>query len=205
MVIDERKVNLAEADIEQWLWENPEAVYLNQFWRVTEWLYRQLEMPSGIAGLVGVTPDGNLMLVEVKNVRIGPEALTQVQRYAYDLDEIVMAASNQVQRYEIGEVPRIFKVVIGRSIDEKTLTEANAMDVNVLVFEVAFDLSIEMAERPYQSQRKQVDGNRAIGASQTGARLIQYKIERDQEEDYESDVVEHEDKDESALDFDFCI
>lgn len=26
MIIDERKVNLAEKDIEQWLWENPTLI-----------------------------------------------------------------------------------------------------------------------------------------------------------------------------------
>jgi len=87
VIIDERKVNLAEADIEQWLWENPGAVQID-IWGsqdcVDVWIGRQVAVPSGVIDLLGRTADGTIVVVEVKNTQIQSGALTQVRRYTFD-------------------------------------------------------------------------------------------------------------------------
>lgn len=179
MVIDERKVNLAEADIEQWLWENPGAVVACQgISTVERWIHRQFRMGSGIADLIGVDSEGNIVVVEVKNGIIGPDALTQVRRYAKDLDEICMAATNIHRLYNRKFEPYIFPVVVGKGIHDKTLIEAQASNVEVVIFSVALTLSLDVVEVSSAEQRRQADFNEKLGSLDAGQQLVALKVQK---------------------------
>jgi hypothetical protein len=138
MIIDEKKVNLAEKDIEQWLWENPHSAWC-LVGRVEKWLKRQYRLPSGIADLIGVTDTGSLVVVEVKNVDIDASALTQVCRYAFDLKYIHTLVIRDIIPDDMPE-PDVYKVVIGRSVDTQTMREAEALDIQVICFQVNLSL-----------------------------------------------------------------
>lgn len=137
--IDPRKVNLAEKDIEDWIYMNDEeAIPLN--WGpdtyVKEWIARQYHVPSGIIDLLGITNDGDFVVVEVKNTEITSEALAQVCRYAYDIRMAMMHVLGS-------EDATVFKIVIGKGSPEtKIMFEARALDVSLYTFEVALNLKV---------------------------------------------------------------
>lgn len=176
MVIDERKVNLAEADIEQWLWENPGAVNVRAGLDVVEWTGRQFKVPSGIADLIGLTEDGDIVVVEVKNGPIAPDALTQVTRYAKDIEDICVAAAYKHKLYDQKFQPIISRVVIGKSIDGKTLTEAEAMGIETIAFGLHLHLTLSPLVTSSLELRRHRDRNQEIGEGESGQRLIQRKI-----------------------------
>jgi predicted RecB family endonuclease len=142
MRIDQSKVSLKERDIEDYLWSSPESLK----WRPIElvkWLKRQYEVPSGILDLLGVAQDGNLVVVEVKNVSIDASALTQVSRYASDIQKIARKIYNKLCD-DPYVCPQVKPVVVGRSIDHKTLTEADALGITVVTFEVELSLDVSV-------------------------------------------------------------
>jgi hypothetical protein len=165
MKVPENKVHLAERDIEDYLFENPGSVIAGSFAPVTRWLYRQYKLPSGIADLIGITVNGDIVVVEVKNVAIDASALTQVSRYAYDIDLMIdaMICRQSIDKYRdgaprfcLGETfkrPVIFKVVIGRSIDNKTMYEAEALHVHAMCFHV--ELSLETFSMEWDEQQEE--------------------------------------------------
>lgn len=157
MIIDERKVNLAEKDIEQWLWENPWSVCGQYGQRVTRWLKRQYGLPSGVADLIGITETEQLIVVEVKNAKIDASALAQVSRYAFDLSYIYTLVVRDVEPCGMG-TPEVLKVVVGRAIDTQTLREAEALDVAISCFQVDLSLSVSSVEwsQEFRSQRRNV-------------------------------------------------
>lgn len=139
MVIDPGKVDLKEKDIEDYLWNNPSAVQFGEL-VVDRWLARQYEVPSGIIDLLGTTEDHEFVVVEVKNVAVDASALTQVSRYAHDI--IMASHSVYLQNTSARRMPPfVYKIVIGRSIDTKTMLEAEALKVFVMAFQVEFLLS----------------------------------------------------------------
>jgi len=138
--IDPGRVNLYEKDIEDWLWENPQVVRANYISSIVHhWLGRQIEVPSGIIDLLGVTEEGIVSVVEVKNTEINAKTLTQVCRYAADIESI------QHNYWELAPLPPIFKTVIckGEISDRKMLFEANALNVIVQTFKVRLSLDID--------------------------------------------------------------
>ncbi len=139
MIIDERKVNLAEKDIEQWLWENPTLIRFGHNEIVAGWLYRQMSIPSGVADLVGITESNDLVVVEVKNTEIKPDALLQVARYAFDV-KVIATRSVENQGLWNYPIPYVYKLVIGRSIDFKTARDAEATKTFVFTFGVQMSL-----------------------------------------------------------------
>lgn len=139
MIIDERKVNLAEKDIEQWLWENPTLIRFGHNEVVAKWLYRQMSIPSGVADLVGITESNDLVVAEVKNTEIKPDALLQVARYAFDV-RIIAIRSVENQGLWNYPTPYVYKLVIGRSIDFKTARDAEATSTFIFTFGVQMSL-----------------------------------------------------------------
>lgn len=138
MKINPSKVNLSEKDIEDYLWENPNEVkfnYRGDSFHIDHWLARQFRVPSGIIDLFGVLNTGDPAVVEVKNVPIDAKALAQVRRYARDI-EFVMS-----ERYHNG-FPDITCIVVGESIDNQALHEAQALNVATITFSV--NLSLEL-------------------------------------------------------------
>lgn len=135
--IDPRKVNLAEKDIEDWLWENPKSL------RVDKWVGRQVRVPSGIIDLLGVRL-GKIPLpvvVEVKNVEITPQAILQVCRYAYDIDRI--AGEIRARRGEFGIENYIEKILIFKGgVSNDLMYAANALGVWLQSFNVDLNINI---------------------------------------------------------------
>lgn len=134
MVIDPSKVNLKERDIEDYLWLNPQIV-TNGSIAVDRWIERQYEVPSGIIDLFGVTHRNEFVVVEVKNVDIEPSALTQVSRYAYDIFHIIKSLYAQGIADEV-ILPYVYRFVVGKGIDDKTMLEAESLNIGVLTFSV---------------------------------------------------------------------
>lgn len=125
MIIDRSKANLLEKDIEDYLWHNPSEVYCDHF-RVARWIKRQYQVHSGILDLLGVTDNYHLVIVEVKNVPIDASALTQVSRYAFDVANVADKAGDIYMGHDHGGL-HVYKMVIGRSISNKTMLEADKM------------------------------------------------------------------------------
>lgn len=137
---------MKEKDLEDFLFDNPSAVSFFSIapWgfqntlKVNFWIGRQVNVASGIIDLLGVTAQNDFVVVEVKLGCVKPEALSQVLRYAADIDDclngIVYATPkpNQYHQslqdnatYEI----RVHKLIIGESFKQKTLLEANSLGV----------------------------------------------------------------------------
>jgi hypothetical protein len=129
--IDPRKVQLAEKDIEDWLYENPQSL------GVRKWIGRQFHVPSGIIDLLGVNEYNYPVVVEVKNVEIDADAILQVCRYAKDIQGIVSEKTND------GPFFYVTKIVVGRGgISSELQYEANAVNVAVMSFQVELSLSV---------------------------------------------------------------
>lgn len=132
--IDPRKVNIAEKDIEEWLYQNPSSL------NIESWVARQLRLPSGIADLVGISRDYSiprLTVIEVKNVEIDSAALAQVSRYAYDIYQIQTCFDLEFYDYAIK------KIVIGKGEpSNKVMAEALALDVFLHTFNIKLSLNV---------------------------------------------------------------
>lgn len=155
MKIDIGKVNLAEKDIEDWLFGNPseipcETEYYNET-PIVRWIGRQYHLPSGIADLIGVRENGKVVLIEIKNVAIGKAAVLQVCRYASDIESILDQREYRIK----GEDQRscIDKIVIGPSIDSQTMLEARACDVSIIQFDA--HLTLELGTMGFTSEAEE--------------------------------------------------
>jgi RecB family endonuclease NucS len=166
MIIDESKVNLLEKDIEEYIFCNPNVI-LTAWGHIDKWIKRQFQVPSGIVDLLGVTQGGALAVVEIKNVAIDANALTQVCRYAYDLERVVSWLKTYHENHE-NDFPEIIKIVVGRSIETRTMREAEALNVNVYCFEVKLELSADRTywtsefERNRESQYEELSNDKSI-------------------------------------------
>lgn len=140
MEIDWSKANLSEKDIENYLFENPECVNFSNssgnWYTVSEWMYRQFSVPSGIIDLFGVLNDRWPVVVEVKNVAIDAKAIAQVCRYAKDMSHILYRREPSIN-YE-----HVCRVVVGTAIDDQAIYECNACNVVPIVFKTHFYLDI---------------------------------------------------------------
>lgn len=151
MIIDPRKVNLSEKDIEDWLWENPGAVTVRDYAgpvRIFKWIGRQVTVPSGIIDLLGITEHWQIAVVEVKNVELRAEALTQVKRYAFDVEHIIRLANLSIE--SVYETPDVLTAVVGPSFEDKIFREAEALDIVIVAFHV--NLSLDTGTRQYTDQ-----------------------------------------------------
>jgi len=136
MKIDPRKVTLTEADIEQYLWENPRSVKF-EGGVIDHWLKRQYTVPSGIIDLVGQTTSGNYAVIEIKNVEIEAKAIAQVCRYAYDFDAIIMKLQDATQ---VVYPAHCLKVLVGPGVSTTVLRECEACYVEYVQFDVELTL-----------------------------------------------------------------
>lgn len=123
-------LNLNERDIEDWIFDNPDALDLG----IIGWIGRQYSLPSGVADLIGYRDDRLVIVIEVKNVPINKAALAQVSRYAFDVEQIVSDFADY-PNFIGGMRPYVQKVLVGPGIDDQTRQEATAMGIDVLIFE----------------------------------------------------------------------
>lgn len=198
MIVPPNKVNLAERDIEDWLYENPSAITLN-VGPISQWIARQYSMPSGIADLIGIVePTGSIIpetvvVVEVKNVAINKAAILQVCRYKNDLKHILTRRID-APAYQSGE-PWVSAVVVGPSIDDQTFSEARACGVAVIRFGVSLQLTLaqlnwsneyrERLDEEYSRIARQPEWNRY-------GEHIEDHIERVTQEDTLADELDDE-------------
>lgn len=139
MNIDPSKVNLSEKDIEDWLFDNPKEL------GIEKWIGRQFDVPSGRIDLLGIWETNFVgisipVVVEVKNVTVDSFALTQVCRYAKDIEEILITRDEWMEREE---KPWVRKIVVGKeSVDNRIMFEAYALNVDIHTFSVQFKLDI---------------------------------------------------------------
>lgn len=117
-----------EQDIEDWLWENPQAVPF-----VDRWVARQFVIPSGRIDLLGVAKyDKHPVIVEVKRDAITDKALAQVCRYAADFYDaaLLLAEHYSVISCSTFEQRNIIKIVVGTGVAGKnTMRAAQGMGV----------------------------------------------------------------------------
>lgn len=164
MKIDISRVNLIEKDIEDWLYENPDALYGTfGVGAIENWIGRQYQLPSGIADLVGVRQDRMLVVIEVKNVPINKAAVLQVCRYAEDLKHIVAWRMEYPHKRDDDE-PVIEMILVGPSIDDQTFNEATALGIRVFSFSVQLDLDLSRVRWTQEHREKVTDQQISIAA-----------------------------------------
>lgn len=135
MKIDAKKIQLSEKDLENWLWDNEQELPYN----IETWLARQYKVPSGIIDIIGVTSEGDIVIVELKNHVPDANALTQISRYAKDVERILMAS----QEYGVS----IHKAIVGvfDNISNQLQFEADALDIKMYSMNIEFDITINGA------------------------------------------------------------
>lgn len=144
MNIDPNKVNLLEKDIEDYLWHHPESIETFNYSInahapiILSWLARQFELPSGIADLIGLDTHGHIVVVEVKNVPIKKEAITQVCRYAKDVEESISFFGESDEWKNVW----VRKVLVAPACDGQTFIEAAACGVTVCQFSLNFSVDV---------------------------------------------------------------
>jgi Endonuclease NucS C-terminal domain len=131
----------SEKKLEDYLFAHPEALQDDfGFRHVDHWLKRQYRVPSGIIDLVGVAPGSNqLWVVEIKNRPIKTDALTQVCRYAFDIEQICKACQGQLEGTYQRRFPAFYpiaKMVIAPHFTPDLWDEAEALGITVVTFEI---------------------------------------------------------------------
>lgn len=151
-------IRFDEKDIEDWLYKYPEKVKIG-FSNIYEWVARQYHVPSGIIDLLGYIgsfgipkADPCFCVVEVKNVPIRSDALTQVCRYSKDIKEILLRC--YTKQFDIKTItpetfdpewkPTIRKCIIttAKSLNKTILFEAEALGVDIISIELEESFSI---------------------------------------------------------------
>lgn len=162
MKIDISRLNLLEKDIEDWLYENPNALPapFNEN-LITEWIGRQYALPSGIADLIGIREDKRVVVVEIKNVAINKAAVLQVCRYHSDLQFIVSSRMDYPHTLDWGE-PIIDKILVGPSVDNQTFCEAQAVGVEVVIFSANLTLDLSRLRWSHEHSNEVTEQRNAI-------------------------------------------
>lgn len=134
---------VTESLIEKYLVDDPMGLILkpeNIF--VTHWIKRQYQLPNGRLDLLGQLSNGDIAVVEIKNVTVGGDAIAQVCRYAYDirvgldeLREINVSAGNTVIY-----IPNVRSIVVGPAFTDMTVYAAEALNVSLIQFDLNFML-----------------------------------------------------------------
>jgi hypothetical protein len=137
MNVDPHKINLSENDLESYLFENPRLVELPYSQEpIKEWFGRQLQVPSGIIDLAGITESNNIAVVELKNSEFKSSHITQVCRYASDIEQAMNIAG-------LIEEPFVYKLLIGTyEPDTQIIKEADSVNVSIFTISVEYDLKI---------------------------------------------------------------
>lgn len=139
MNIDPKKVQLAERDIEDWLWDNPTDLDLPGGEYIERWIGRQYKVPSGIIDLIGITNEDDCVIVEIKNKEIDAEALAQVKRYHMDIRNIIEGYAISQRAY----MKPIYSVVVGKgNVGNEIMFEAEAMEITLVTFNVSLQLEV---------------------------------------------------------------
>jgi hypothetical protein len=143
MKVDPSKVNLAEKDIEDWLYENPDKLRFG--WgishNVKEWVGRQVKVPSGIIDLLGIFTSSNrtgFVIVEIKNTEFTQSSILQVCRYASDIQNIALDYSIETNDRFFDDVCKV--VVAKGKPSNQLMFEANSVNVQLVNFFVNYEM-----------------------------------------------------------------
>jgi len=134
-------MSILERDLEEVLYSHPRFVSFVDGRAVTGWLARQYRVPSGRIDLLGYADHDyglSLVVVELKKDAIRPDALTQVCRYASDIEHVLAEITGSVGPLTVHDA-KVYKVVIGHSIDRSTLLAAQGMDVLACAYRTPFN------------------------------------------------------------------
>ncbi len=136
MRVNPRHINLSEKDLEEYIYANPQLVTMPfSESPVDEWIGRQFHVPSGIIDLLGVTGNKCLVVVELKNTQFASNHITQVCRYAKDIEEIAHYSNIA------NETP--YKLLIGTyEPSSEIITEAKAVDTYIKTIDVEYSMKI---------------------------------------------------------------
>lgn len=108
---------------------------------VSSWVARQYTVPSGRIDLLGVReypPYRTLVVVELKRGEIDARSLTQVCRYAADIENILAHITHTNGVMPVGD-SRVNKIVIGSRIAHQQYIAAEGMGVSVYSYCVERD------------------------------------------------------------------
>lgn len=153
MRVDPKKVNLAEKDVEDWLWENPGALSaVLHGYDIERWIARQYSLPSGIIDLLGVARHDTFkticpVVVEIKNQPLTSAAVAQVCRYAADVAAVIEEI-NAAHKWPFDTpfyqyTSKVVKVLVApEPVENQVLFEAEAMSVPIHIFSVNFELTL---------------------------------------------------------------
>lgn len=111
-----------ERELEDWLYKNPSAIGISQ------WIGRQIDLPSGRLDLIGINSSGCVVVVELKAVPIDSSAILQCCRYAKDIAHIWGSEPDKVV-IGVGQPPSVIQ------------HEADSVDVELI--SVGFEFSFE--------------------------------------------------------------
>lgn len=166
-----RNFNFTEKDIENWLFENPETIRVMGNERIERWIARQYKLPSGIADLVGLSTEGIVTVVEVKNVPADGKAIAQVCRYAADIQSVL----NYRAHYRGHETDngygeaRVSKIIVAPSVESKvTIMEADACQVGLRSFFAFIDIEIGVFGRNGQAVTEAASFNNSFARDLDG-------------------------------------
>jgi hypothetical protein len=141
IIVPPFKVNLAEMDIEEWLYQNPGSIHTS-WGKLTKWIARQYIIPSGRIDLLGMMEHetfSHLVVVEVKNTEFTTDALCQVVRYAGDIKDIQCSLTDWQNEF-------VQKILIAKGQPSNEIQfAADAMDVDLYSFDVHYSLAISGA------------------------------------------------------------
>lgn len=166
-----------EKDIEDYLWDNPGALdcTLAPF-GVSQWVERQMRLPSGIADLVGIcnyrgsNEFPSPIVVELKLNQINSDALTKVSRYAADIEEILDSMVDWPTR----EYARVSKMVIGSQISNTVFAEAQALGISVLTYSHSFSFGGRIGwTHEYLTQKRET---KRVAAMSESFQTIKLKV-----------------------------
>jgi len=137
MRIDTNKLNLSEKDLEDYIFDNPNIIEV-PFTRekITKWIGRQFRIPSGIIDLIGITENHKIVVIELKNVPFSSSHITQVCRYAADIEN---AYFNYGGMHNL-----IVKKILISPFEPSVefITEANAVNVYLLTINIEINFEI---------------------------------------------------------------
>lgn len=128
---------ITERLLEDYLFENSMAISIRdkRNW-INSWLKRQYQLPSGRLDLLGEMRNGDLAVVELKNVQVNGDAVAQVCRYCYDIRVAYQDLKDAVKEIEGKDIviPNVNAVLVGPSFSDATFYAAEALDVYLLQF-----------------------------------------------------------------------
>lgn len=169
MIVSPDKVKLSERDIEDFLYENPSSISVRGA-PVQSWIKRQYKIPNGIADLIGLSENGDFVVVEVKNVEVESTAIAQVYRYAHDVWNII----SEMNWDEVGFMPaNIRMAIVGPSITDQAFRECEACNIEFHRIEVNFNAVVSktswtqkfIQDRKLQYAQLAVDSDFKIASS----------------------------------------